>query len=262
MLKGFSKETRKAYLFHSERFLEKIGRGPQEILEEEVKAYIATLSKAFDPRTVNLAIAAIKFFLRANGKDFAISYLKRPKRLPEVLAQEEVARMLEATQNQKHGLVLGLLYGCGLRLSEIRDLKKEAVRPQEGILIVRQGKGNKDRIVSLPSSILRSLQPFLAEDGFPYVFRSERGGRLHRATIQKIVKNASRKADIRKRVHPHTLRHSYATHLLEGGTDLRVIQRLLGHANIQATEIYTHVSTSVIKRVVSPLDTIDSAKAP
>jgi len=123
-------------------------------------------------------------------------------------------------------------------------------------VLVRQGKGMKDRMVSLPGSISEELQLFLSQY-FPFVFRSERGGKLHSRTIQQIVKSASKKADIRKCIHPHTLRHSYATHLLEQGTDLRIIQRLLGHADIKTTQLYTRVSTALIKNVKSPLDTLE-----
>ncbi len=245
-LRGFSAKTVKAYLFHAGSYLSS-GLNPRD--------YILKISSTKDPSTVNLAVAAIKFYYRNILKqDIELGYLKRPKRLPEVLTQDEASRIINANSNTKHRLILELLYGCGLRLSEIRNLRKEDIRHHDGILFVRQGKGGKDRIISLPFSLAGRLAPFLEEDGFPYVFRSERGGRLHPRTIQQIVKNACRKAGIKKHVHPHTLRHSYATHLLESGTDLRVIQRLLGHSNVKATEIYTHVSSAMIKKVVSPLD--------
>lgn len=222
-------------------------------------SFLILPSSRQDPRTVNLRISAIKFFYKeVMERDIRINYMKKPKRLPEVLTQEEVVEMIGATTNPKHNLILKLLYGCGLRVSEIRNLQKENVRMEECIMIIRQGKGKKDRIVPLPYSISQELQPFLVENVFPFVFRSERGGRLHFRTIQLMVKSAARKAGIRKHVHPHTLRHSYATHLLENGTDLRIIQRLLGHSSVKTTEVYTHVSTALIKRVVSPLDRLDT----
>jgi site-specific recombinase XerD len=236
---------------------------------EEIQQYFIVMSEKLDSRTINLRISAVKFFYReVLGKAIRINYMKKPKRLPEVLTQEEVARTIEATTNPKHKLIMELLYGCGLRISEIRNLHKEDVRMTEGIMFVRQGKGKKDRIVSLPSSIFQELEPFLLENDFPFVFRSERGGKLHSRTIEIVVKNAAKKAGIRKHVHPHTLRHSYATHLLESGTDVRIIQRLLGHSSVKTTEIYTHVSTGLIKRVISPLDRLkdslnkDFAKTP
>lgn len=261
-LRGFSSKTIKAYRFHTERFLDSC---KDNATEEAVRNYSLFLSVRKDPRTVNLALAAVKFFFSAvMKKEIDIVYMKRPKRLPEVLTQEEISRTFSATKNPKHLLILKMLYGCGLRVSEIRNLRKEDIRLEEGIMIVRQGKGMKDRIVSMPNSILQELKSFLAEDGFPFIFRSERGGRLHLRTIQLIVKSSARKAGIRKHVHPHTMRHSYATHLLENGTDLRIIQRLLGHSSVKTTEIYTHVSSASIKKVVSPLDRLnqDFAKTP
>ncbi len=260
-MRGFSPKTVKAYKFHTERFLDFC---KDNATEEAVRNYSLFLSVRKDPRTVNLALAAVKFFFSAvMKKEIDIVYMKRPKRLPEVLTQEEVSRLFSATKNPKHLLILKMLYGCGLRVSEIRVLRKEDIRLEEGIMIVRQGKGKKDRMVSLPGSIFQELQPFLLQD-FPFVFRSERGGRLHLRTIQLIVKSAAIKAGIKKYVHPHTLRHSYATHLLENGTDLRIIQRLLGHSSVKTTEIYTHVSSASIKKVVSPLDRLnqDFAKTP
>ncbi len=253
--RGFSRRTVVSYIFHASRFLDEAGT---ESPEEEIQKYFISISEKLDPRTVNLRISAVKFFYKeVLGKELRINYMKKPKRLPEVLTQEEVAEMIEVTTNPKHKLILKLLYGCGLRVSEIRNLRKEDVRTEEGIMFVRQGKGSKDRMVSLPGSITEDLKPFLAEGGFPFVFRSERGGKLHARTIQQLVKNSARKAEIRKYVHPHTLRHSYATHLLEAGTDLRIIQRLLGHSSVKTTEIYTHVSTGLIKKVISPLDRLE-----
>lgn len=252
-LRGFSAKSIKAYVFHAGRHLSS-GLEPRE--------YILRLSETRDPRTVNLAVAAIKFYHRNVLKqDIELGYLKRPKRLPEAMTAEEVASLISSTENPKHRLILELLYGCGLRLSEVRNLRKDDVRPGELLLFVRQGKGGRDRAVSLPASLLERLAPLLMEDGFAYVFRSERGGRLHPRTIQQMVKDACRKAGIKRNVHAHTLRHSYATHLLESGTDIRVIQRLLGHSSVKSTEIYTHVSTAMIRKVKSPLDTLTAGPA-
>ncbi|MBI4173395.1 MAG: tyrosine-type recombinase/integrase, partial [Candidatus Aenigmarchaeota archaeon] len=199
-VRGLSRQTAATYLFHAKKYAGS-GLAPRDYLEK--------ISATKDPRTVNLAVAAIKFYhLAVLGQRIELPYQKRPQRLPEVLAQEEVARMLCATTNPKHRLILQLLYGCGLRLSEVRDLQKADARPGEGLLFVRQGKGMKDRIVSIPGSIGHSLHPFLIDDGYPYVLRSERGGQLHRRTIQLVVKQAARKAGIKKHVHTHTLRHS------------------------------------------------------
>lgn len=184
-----------------------------------------------------------------------LNYLKKPKRLPEVLTKDEVNRLISIVSNPKHKLILKLLYGCGLRVSEVVNIKKEDLRLSEGILIVREGKGKKDRLVTIPNSIIAELQSFVRLNNSQYIFGTFRG-KLNTMTIFQIVNYAARKARIEKKISPHTLRHSYATHLLEQGTDLRIIQKLLGHSSIKTTEIYTHVSTNLIKNIVNPLDTL------
>lgn len=256
-LRGFSRRTIKAYLFHTSYFLKHVGVSASQ---DESRRHFAALSERLDPRTVNLQISAVKFFYRnVLEKEITVSFMKRPKRLPEVLTKEEVASLLTSITNPKHRLLLETVYGCGLRVSEAAKLKKDDIRFNEGIVFIRQGKGNKDRAVSLPSFLSKRLESYLIlrNDENPYVFDSTRGGRLTEASIQKIVDIAARKTGIKKNVHPHIFRHSYATHLLENGTDIRIIQRLLGHSDVRTTEMYTHVSTALIKNVKSPLDTLD-----
>ncbi len=192
------------------------------------------------------------------GKDLEINYLKRPKRIPEVLTKKEIVAILRNVSNIKHRLLLEIIYGCGLRLSEAIKLKRNDFRFEEGILFIREGKGKKDRMVSVPSNTSEMIKHYLSlrNDDNPYVFDSLMGGHLTTMSVQKIVKNAAKKACIEKCVHPHTLRHSYATHLLEDGTDLRIIQRLFGHSDLRTTEIYTHISSALIKSVKSPLDAL------
>lgn len=257
--RGFSAKTIKSYLFHVSCFLSRLGTCASQ---DEIQKYFVHLSEKSDPRTVNLRISAVKFFYRnVLKRDLDINYLKRPKRLPEVLTKEEVVAILNCIINPKHRLLLETVYGCGLRVSEAAKLKKVDIRFRDGLIFVRQGKGKKDRAISLPSTLSKRLESYLLlrNDDNPYVFDSARGGHLTVMSIQKIVDNAAKKAGINKNVHPHTLRHSYATHLLENGTDIRIIQRVLGHSDIRTTEIYTHVSTALIKNVKSPLDTLQLA---
>jgi len=254
--RGLSRKTIKSYLFHVSRFLEKTENcAPDDV----IKKYFADLSEKMEPRTINQRISAVKFFYRnVIGRDISVPFMKRPNNIPEVLTKDEVRKMLFAVSNAKHRLILETIYGCGLRVSEAAKLKKEDLRFDEGVLFVRQGKGNKDRIVSLPLTLSKRLESYLVlrNDENPYVFDSVRGGHITIATIQKIVVFAAKKAGITRNIHTHTLRHSYATHLLENGTDIRIIQRLLGHSDIKTTEIYTHVSSAAIKNVKSPLDTL------
>jgi len=254
--RGFSAKTIKSYLFHISCFLNRLGTCASQ---DEIQKYFVCLSEKSDPRTVNLRISAVKFFYRnVLKRNLDINYLKRPERLPEVLTKNEVCQILNSISNAKHRLLIETVYGCGLRVSEASKLRKDDIRFREGIIFIRQGKGKKDRAVSLPSTLSKRLESYilLRSDNNQYVFDSARGGNLTTATIQKIVEKAANKADITKNVHPHTLRHSYATHLLENGTDIRIIQKLLGHSDIKTTEIYTHVSTALIKNIKSPLDTL------
>ncbi len=255
--RGFSRKTIKAYLFHVSCFLKYM---ETESSQEDIRIYFVNLSKTMDPLTINLRISAVKFFYKnVLKKEFDINFMKRPKRIPEVLTKEETIAIMNSINNTKHRLLIETIYGCGLRVSEATTLKKKDLRFEEGILYIRQAKGKKDRIVSLPSSVSCRLKAYLAvrDDTNPYVFDSARSGHLTTSSIQKIMKNAVKRAKIRKDVHPHTLRHSYATHLLENGTDLRIIQQLLGHSNLRTTEIYTHISTALIKSVKSPLDSLN-----
>lgn len=254
--RGLSRNTVRAYTFHAARFLRYL---KAEASDKEIQKYFIDMSERTEPRTVNLGISALKLFYRSIlSRTISVNYLKKSSKIPEVLTKEEVQRILAVVTNTKHRLLLETVYGCGLRVSEAAKLKREDLRFDEGILFVRQGKGNKDRIVSLPCVLSKKLQAYLLlrSDDNPYVFDSARGGRLTIKTLQKIVDDAASRAGISKNVHPHTLRHSYATHLLENGTDIRIIQKLLGHSNVRTTELYTHVSTAAIRNVRSPLDTL------
>lgn len=255
--RGFSGRTLQSYMFHVGRFLSDMKTNPLTLSDYEIQKYFLKIGSFMDPLTVNLRISAVKFFYREIlERELVLNYLKKPKRLPEVLTKEEVTRLIEVVSNPKHKMILKLLYGCGLRVSEIVNLKKEDLRLSEGMLIVRQGKGSKDRLVTIPKSIISDLQSLINLTNSLYVFESQIGGKLTVRTISLIVVHAAKKAGIGKKISPHTLRHSYATHLLEQGTDLRIIQKLLGHSSIKTTEIYTHVSTNLIKNIINPLDTL------
>jgi integrase/recombinase XerD len=259
-VRNFSQKTVRIYEFHVRRFLSHVKKPPLEVSEQEIKTYSASLLDREDATTVSLAISAIKFlYSSVYGKEIDVPYPRKAKRLPDVLTVDEVRRLLSAEDNMRHRLLLELLYGCGLRVSEAIGLKREQINFEEGLLTVREGKGRKDRHVSLPVSIRSKLKAYLDArcDESPYVFNT-RSGHLRVKSAQVIVDEAARKAGIKKNVTPHTLRHSYATHLLEAGTDIRIIQRLLGHSDIKTTQIYTPISTPLIKNVRSPLDCLSA----
>jgi len=181
---------------------------------------------------------------------------KRERRIPDVLTKEEVNRLIEAIPTKKSKLMVTLAYACGFRVSELIGLKVSNLNFEEMVGYIRQGKGRKDRMFNIPQRLLTKLKKQVEtqkEIGEEYVF-SGKNGSLTDRNIQKIVRNAAKKAGIKKDVHPHTLRHSFATHLLENGTDIRMIQELLGHADLSTTQIYTHVSTEELKKIHSPFD--------
>lgn len=257
-VRNFSQKTVRIYEFHVRRFLFSINKPVLDVSDQDIKLYVSSLLDREDPATVSLALSAIKFlYLSVYNKEIVIPYPRKAKRLPDVLTIDEVRRLLSSEDNVRHRLLLELLYGCGLRVSEAIGLKRDQINFDEGLLTVREGKGKKDRHVTLPVSIRPKLKAYLDArcDESPYVFNT-RSGHLRVTSAQIIVKEASKKAGILKNVTPHTLRHSYATHLLEAGTDIRIIQRLLGHSDIKTTQIYTQISTQLIKNVKSPLDGI------
>lgn len=254
-IRNYSKKSVKSYIGSVENFLNFAKN--KGLNENSVKEHIQKQIEKKDPSTVSSEISAIKFFFENIIKQKI--YLKHPKRnkkIPEILTKEEVKRMIEATLNIKHKLILKILYGCGLRVSELVNLKKEDVNFNEGLIHIKLSKGRKDRFVKIPESLKDELESYCKLDENKPLFPSNRGEKLTTATIQKIVKNSAKKASIKKEVYPHLFRHSFATHLLEQGVDLRIIQKLLGHSDIKTTQIYTQISQASIKNIKSPLDNL------
>ena len=254
-LRNYSKKTQKSYIFEITKFLE---YSESKGLNEKVaKEYILDKLEKQNPSSVGHSVFILKFFFSNILKQpLEIPNPKRHKTLPDILTIEELRKLIENTLNIKHKLIIKLLYGTGLRVNEIVSLKKEDVNFEESLIHIKLAKGKKDRFVKIPESISGELKSFVDLEESKYLFESNRGGKLTTSTIQAILKNASKKAGIKKRVYPHLLRHSFATHLLEGGTDLRIIQKLLGHSNIKTTQIYTQISQASIKNIKSPLDNL------
>lgn len=260
-LRGFSERTIEAYLFHNKKFLDFIGnKDINTINSENIKGYLSHLiSKKKSTSTIALVKAALKFYYDDLLKKSIVDF-KTPKvykKLPVVLTKDEVKRIIEAAPTEKSKLMIKLIYSSGIRLSECINLKINDLEFEEKIGWVRQGKGKKDRMFILSDNVIDDVKNFIKDKNKDdYVLTNKRGERLSARNIQKIVKRAAQKANITKDVHVHTLRHSFATHLLENGTDIRKIQELLGHTNLQTTQIYTKVSTEELKKVKSPLDSI------
>ena len=251
-IRNFSKSTVKSYMNSVSKFLI-YARG--ELNQDIVKDYVQEEIKKKEPTSVSHSIFAIQFFFeKVLGDKIYIPRPKRNKKIPEILTKEEVRRLIESTNNIKHKLILKILYGCGLRVSEIVNLEKNDFDFEEGLIHIRLAKGKKDRFVKIPYSIKNKFYNYYNLINGDILFPSNRCGKLTTAAIQAIVKNARKKCGIKKEVYPHLLRHSFATHLLEQGTDLRIIQKLLGHSDIKTTQIYTQISQASIKNIKSPID--------
>jgi len=257
-LRNFSERTIEAYLIHNKKFLEFIKKNEDSIVEDDVKSYIAYLlsDRKLSPKTVALVKAAIKFYYDDVLKKGIVN-LKTPKaekHLPIVLTREEVKNLLKGAKTAKSKLLIMFLYSSGLRISECLNISLNDLELNEKMGWVRHGKGNKDRMIILSNTLIEAIRPYIGDRTSGYVFTNKNNQPLSARNVQKIVARAAAKAGIKKNVSPHTLRHSFATHLLESGTDIRKIQELLGHSNLQTTQIYTRVSTEELKKVKSPLD--------
>ncbi|MDP2217221.1 MAG: tyrosine-type recombinase/integrase [Methanolobus sp.] len=258
-IRCYSEQTLKMYLFYNKTFLEYIKKPSEKVSEADIKNYLMLRSTKLSSGSLSLIMNALVFFYRdVLGNNIVIRAPKPNKKLPVVLTMGEVKRLIDNTKNPKHRLIIELLYSTGLRLSECINLKYSDIDLNENIGWVRNGKGGKDRQFIISDRFNKSLKKYIGKrmiepDG--YVF-SGRGEKMSTRGIQDIVKKATFRAGIKKKVHVHTLRHSFATHLLENGVDIRKIQVLLGHSNLNSTQIYTQVSSKEIKKIKSPLDLI------
>lgn len=258
-LRGLSRKTRDSYLYYVRDCLKYTRKSPREVAAADVRGYLNHLIQAGrSPSTLNSAYSALQFYFEKilYRRFFArIPRIKQPKRLPIVLSKNEIVRMIEGTENSKHRCIISLLYGTGLRVGELVRLRMNYFDFDRGVIHIQRSKGSKDRIVMIPKSLLDTLrnQKRLKSAG-DFLFTNGRGGRLTEASIQKLVLQATQRAKIGKNVSPHTLRHSFATHLLENGTDIRYIQELLGHARLETTQVYTRVAAGRLAEIESPLD--------
>ncbi|MFA7654316.1 MAG: site-specific tyrosine recombinase/integron integrase [Candidatus Magasanikbacteria bacterium] len=258
-LRNFSPKTIDSYIHYVDECLRFANQDPKNASQADVKAYLGYLADSnYSASTCNTAYSALLFYFEKILQRRFFLHLPRArkeKHLPVVLSKEEVQRMLNLTTNPKHKCILSMLYGTGARVSELTHIKMIDIDLDRMLLRIYQGKGKKDRQTLIPKLLFVTLknQSRLKQAG-DYLFTNGRGGRLTEASIQKIVAQAALRAGVSKTVSPHTMRHSFATHLLENGTDIRYIQELLGHAKLQTTQIYTHVATSSFDNIMSPLD--------
>ena len=255
-LKGCSPRTVESYHFFLKPFLESI-ENLDSVGLDQVKSFSANLIDKYSNKSRALAVSSLRFFFsKVLDRPDIVVKLEVPKkesRLPEVLSVQEIKNLIDSTQHQKSKLIIKLLYSSGLRVSELVNLTPKDLDFQQNIGWVRQGKGKKDRMFKIAESISKQLQRHLAKNPNNKYLLSE-SNPLSTRNIQLLIKKAAKKANINKKVTPHTLRHSFATHLLESGENLVVIQQLLGHKNLETTSIYTHISQDQLKKVKSPLD--------
>lgn len=264
-LQGYSPRTRKVYLGQVRRFLDWCGDGTGAVpddVAERARAYILELIEArrISKSYQNQVVSALRFLCESVlGRPALALRIPRPRkesRLPTVLSRQEVARLIDRARNPKHRTLLVLLYSAGLRVGEVVRLRPEDLDADRGLLRVRGGKGDKDRYTLLAHRAAQAVGVYRA--AYPddrWLFPGGRPGRhLTTRSVQRVVQRAARAAGIRKKVTCHTLRHSFATHLLEAGTNLRIIQELLGHQSARTTQIYTRVTTTELASVRSPLD--------
>ena len=262
--KRYSENTIRTYTAYFKDFLYHFsGRDINKIELQEINTYILTLIQTsnISGSEQNQRINAIKFYYeKVLGREKQLIRIERPRKekiLPNTLSKTEIQAILQSTSNIKHRSMLELLYSAGLRRSEVLNLKISDIDSKRMLIKVRGGKGGKDRYTLLSESVLAHLREyFLAYKPKQWLFEGINEAQYSGTSISKVLKKSAKKAGIKKRVHIHMLRHSFATHLLEQGTNLRVIQDLLGHENIQTTEIYTHVSNTEIRKVKNPIDEI------
>lgn len=257
-LRNYSPKTIKAYLAVVKDLYLHAGKPLRGLATEEIKKYLYhKQERGLSSQTIALYANAINYLYTQIYKDRNFEKIRHPKRtkkLPIVLSREEIKKIIASLTNLKHRTMLALAYGAGLRVSEIVAVKVKDINLDELTLIVRQGKGKKDRLTVLPQNLKLDLNKLMAGlISGDFVFPSERGGQLTTATAQKVFYQALAKAGIKKDATFHSLRHSFATHLLENGVDVRYVQELLGHQNIRTTQLYTQVTNPQLKNIKSPL---------
>ncbi|OFY48279.1 MAG: hypothetical protein A2W85_13960 [Bacteroidetes bacterium GWF2_41_31] len=264
MAQNYSANSIRNYV-HSFNLFQRVTQyqNPDTLTEIQIVKHLAGMNeKGLSASSLNLLINALKYYFRTvlkrDGFDIRIPRPRKEHHLPTVLTMEECARIFSFVENPKHKLLLLMGYGAGLRRSEIVQLRWEDILFDEHKIHVRQSKGNKDRIVMLPYSIVVSLNDYrVLYPSNDWVFAGQyKGEALSGRTVQTVMRNAVIKAGLEKRATVHTLRHSFATHLLETGTDIRYIQQLLGHSSIKTTMVYTHITPKAARNIISPLDMI------
>lgn len=260
----YSENTIKTYSHYFKDFISAFEKSKlEDITKDEINQFILKLirEKNISTSQQNQRINAIKFYyekvLKREKEYYQIDRPHRERRLPDVLSKEEITSMLSSTRNLKHKTIIALIYSCGLRRSESVNIQINDIDSNRMLIKIRGAKGKKDRYVQLSPNILPLLRNYYRKEKPKiWLFEGEQGKKYSEMSVYNVIKNAAKNAGIKKRVYPHILRHSYATHHLEQGTDLRYIQEWLGHDSSKTTEIYTHVSNNSFIKFKNPFDDI------
>jgi site-specific recombinase XerD len=259
----YSIRTIEAYIYYNKALCRWTQKTPEKVTAEDIKNYLAYREKTLNlsSSSLNLALSAIKFFYRYIIKLDTADDQRRPRQdkyLPKVLSKEDVSTILTSEKNLSHRLLLMIAYSSGLRVSEVVQLKQEDIDISRKMITVRSGKGRKDRCTILADSVISTLKiHYLNENSSTWIFPGiKQDTHLSIRSAQRIFENALKRTDVKIAASIHTLRHAFATHLLENGTDIRYIQKLLGHASIKTTSQYTHVARYGILKIASPLDSL------
>ena len=268
-IRNLSPATQQSYLYAVSKFSRHFARSPGRLGLEDVRAYqLHLISQQRSWSHINQAVCALRFFYGVTlGRSDAheqIVAAREPRRLPVILSGEEVVRFLEAVPGLRNRVALTTAYGAGLRVGEVARLQTKAIDSGRMLIRIEQGKGGKDRYVMLSAQLLEILRTYwrLAKPGRWLFPGQDAAEPVSIATLQEACRQAARQAELSKPVTVHTLRHSFATHLLEAGTDIRIIQVLLGHARMSTTALYTQVATHLIADTTSPLDRLNMTVTP
>lgn len=266
-ISGYSDRTQEMYLHYVKNFLTYVKKEPKNCVREDVVAFMAYKHESgAGSATLSLIHAALKYFFHEHLKQNIVEDIKIPKKakkLPVVLTRDEIKDLMKALPAGKPRLMGEFLYSTGCRVSEACDMKLSDVNFIEGFAKVVEGKGNKDRIIILSKDWIHEMKKLLRKRKTfsEFLFAKKNGTPFSPDSVQRWIKEATLKAGIQKQVSPHKLRHSFGTHLLENGENIRTIQELLGHASLNTTQVYTHVATEQLKKVQSPLDALRAKKA-
>jgi integrase/recombinase XerD len=257
-LRGFSPRTQKMYIFYNREFLFRKNLDPKNVREEDIKEYLSEKisDENLAPRSIALIKAALIFYYNEIlGNKFEIKTPKIRPSTPVVMSKDEIEDIFNNVTNKKHKLILQLYYSSGLRLSEAINLRVKDVDLKEKIIWIRKAKGGKDRMSILSNRVIDNITHYIENrNKDDFVFLNKKGLPFSPRGIQKVFQSAKEKTNLRKDVHIHTLRHSFATHMLDSGVDIRKIQELLGHSDLSTTQIYTKVSNEELKKIKSPFD--------